>query len=157
MLTSRSSLFMKPNLSQSLNVLWTCVLRCPSGFTFKHGQLLGICQAAERPSLQGICYKCTSDFVIHSKHTDTQKSPKCAYCLTFTQSPISHSHTHTHRCNTLRFKVCPMHELSKSLLQLQQTKLFSLKSPFSSSESFLLVDPQPAVVCPSLSNCLSAA
>lgn len=107
-------------------------------------RLLVIPQAEATLSSQGICLKCTSDFVIHSKTacTHTHRCRETLNVHTFWNSfkaRLSFSHTcrrtHTHAeaitANTLTLKVCPMHELSKWLSQLQQTKLFSYKLPFS--------------------------
>lgn len=64
--------------------------------------------------------------------THTQRNTKLAYFFAIHSKPLTHAHEQTEAitANTLTLKVCPMHELSKWLSQLQSAKLFSFKSPF---------------------------
>lgn len=146
-------------IKQQLDPL-CCVSLCPRSSPSKASATP--CYRAEGTgSLQGICHKCTSDFVIHSKtdclhtYTQMQRNLKCAYFLKFIQS-LSLTHTHRQSQQThSHSKVCPTHELSKWLSQLQQTKLFSFESSFSSNsgvKASCLSIHKPAVVCPSVSN-----
>lgn len=133
-------------------------------------QLLVIPRAAKTLSLQGICHKCTSDFVMHSKtnrlHTGAhmlKKNPDTCLLFFLIHSKSYQPHTPMHaQRQSQQTHLRPMHELTKRLPQLQSAKLFSFKSIFFLlffhillwNESFpRLPIHKPAAVCLSLTAC----